>query len=258
MKPAVIVGVILIVLGAVALAYQGITYTSQEKVVDLGPLKVEAKKEKTIPLPPLLGAPAAGRRGGPGRGQRPEVASARLKARLQAGLHARPLVLQDREVHRVALIAADVHVLAQHALAHRAQPGDGLLRAHVAAVRLERDPDAAQALEAVARGTGTSTRCWPACASSRGQEGRADLDLPVGAAARRAGASSRSPAPVAFQTWAKTIDWPLGHQLARLPDEASASPRAWSAAARPDSGRPPRPASRRRDRARDAPRSARG
>ena len=56
MKPAVIVGVILIVLGAVSLAYQGITYTSQEKVVDLGPLKVEAKKEKTIPLPPLLGA----------------------------------------------------------------------------------------------------------------------------------------------------------------------------------------------------------
>ena len=56
MKPAVIVGVILIVLGAVALAYQGISYTTQEKVVDLGPLKVEAKKEKTIPLPPLLGA----------------------------------------------------------------------------------------------------------------------------------------------------------------------------------------------------------
>ena len=56
MKPAVIVGVILIVIGAVALAYQGITYSTQEKVVDLGPLKVEAKKEKTIPLPPLLGA----------------------------------------------------------------------------------------------------------------------------------------------------------------------------------------------------------
>jgi len=56
MKPAVIIGIILIVLGVVALVYQGITYTSQEKVVDLGPLKVEAKKEKTIPLPPLLGA----------------------------------------------------------------------------------------------------------------------------------------------------------------------------------------------------------
>ena len=56
MKPAVIVGVILIILGIVALAYQGITYTSKEKVVDIGPLKVEAQKEKTIPLPPVLGA----------------------------------------------------------------------------------------------------------------------------------------------------------------------------------------------------------
>lgn len=56
MKPAVVVGVILIILGIVALAYQGITYTTKEKVVDLGPLKVEAKQEKTIPLPPLLGA----------------------------------------------------------------------------------------------------------------------------------------------------------------------------------------------------------
>ncbi len=55
MKAVTIVGVILIVLGVVALAYQGITYTTSEKVVDLGPLKVEAKREKTIPLPPLLG-----------------------------------------------------------------------------------------------------------------------------------------------------------------------------------------------------------
>jgi uncharacterized membrane protein HdeD (DUF308 family) len=53
-----ILGVILIVLGIVALAYQGITYTTSEKVVDLGPLKVEAKKEKTIPLPPIVGAAA--------------------------------------------------------------------------------------------------------------------------------------------------------------------------------------------------------
>lgn len=55
MKPITIIGVILIVLGVVALAYQGITYTTSEKVVDLGPLKVEAKREKTIPLPPVLG-----------------------------------------------------------------------------------------------------------------------------------------------------------------------------------------------------------
>jgi uncharacterized membrane protein len=58
MKPLAIVGVILIVLGVVALAYQGITYTTKEKVVDLGPLKVEASKEHTIPLPPILGGVA--------------------------------------------------------------------------------------------------------------------------------------------------------------------------------------------------------
>jgi uncharacterized membrane protein HdeD (DUF308 family) len=58
MKPATVIGVILIVVGIVALAYQGITYTSRERVVDLGPLKVEAKREKTIPLPPLVGVTA--------------------------------------------------------------------------------------------------------------------------------------------------------------------------------------------------------
>ncbi len=58
MRPLAILGIILIALGAVALAYQGITYTTSEKVVDLGPLKVEAKKEKTIPLPPVLGGVA--------------------------------------------------------------------------------------------------------------------------------------------------------------------------------------------------------
>jgi uncharacterized membrane protein HdeD (DUF308 family) len=58
MKPLTIVGVILIVIGIVALAYQGITYTTSEKVVDLGPVKVEAKREKTIPLPPVAGAAA--------------------------------------------------------------------------------------------------------------------------------------------------------------------------------------------------------
>jgi hypothetical protein len=53
--PAMLIGVVLIVLGVIALAYQGITYTSREKVVDLGPLKVTAQKERTIPLPPILG-----------------------------------------------------------------------------------------------------------------------------------------------------------------------------------------------------------
>ena len=58
MKATTIVGIVLIVLGVFALAYQGITYTRTEKVVDLGPLKVEAQREKTIPLPPVLGGVA--------------------------------------------------------------------------------------------------------------------------------------------------------------------------------------------------------
>jgi hypothetical protein len=55
MKPATLIGIVLIILGVVAFAWQGITYTTTERVVDLGPLKVDAKKEKTIPLPPVLG-----------------------------------------------------------------------------------------------------------------------------------------------------------------------------------------------------------
>ena len=58
MKPLTIVGIVLIALGVIALAYQGITYTTKEKVIDIGPLKVEATKEKTIPLPPVLGGVA--------------------------------------------------------------------------------------------------------------------------------------------------------------------------------------------------------
>src|SRR5258708_11469316 len=58
MKPFALVGILLIVLGVVALAYQGITYTTNDKVVDLGPLKVEKKEEKTIPLPPIVGGVA--------------------------------------------------------------------------------------------------------------------------------------------------------------------------------------------------------
>ena len=56
MKPVTLVGVALIVLGVLALAYQGITYTTREKVIDLGPLKASVDKEKSIPLPPIVGA----------------------------------------------------------------------------------------------------------------------------------------------------------------------------------------------------------
>jgi hypothetical protein len=58
MKPIMLLGVVLIIIGVLALAYQGITYTTREKVLDLGPLKASVDKQKTIPLPPVLGAVA--------------------------------------------------------------------------------------------------------------------------------------------------------------------------------------------------------
>ena len=64
MKPISIAGIVLIVLGVVALAYQGITYTSRETVIDIGPLQATAERQKTLPLPPIVGGrrwPAAWR-----------------------------------------------------------------------------------------------------------------------------------------------------------------------------------------------------
>ena len=56
MRPKIIIAIILIALGIVAFAYQGITYTTREKVVDLGPIQMTAEKTKTLPLPPIVGA----------------------------------------------------------------------------------------------------------------------------------------------------------------------------------------------------------
>ena len=53
--PITLVGIALIVLGIVAFAYQGITYTSREKVIDIGPLQASVDTKKTLPLPPILG-----------------------------------------------------------------------------------------------------------------------------------------------------------------------------------------------------------
>jgi hypothetical protein len=55
MKTYTLIGIILIVIGIIALAYQGITYTTREKVVDIGPIQMTADKTKTIPLPPIVG-----------------------------------------------------------------------------------------------------------------------------------------------------------------------------------------------------------
>jgi len=51
-------GIVLIVLGIAALAYQGITYTSRETVIDIGPLTATADRERTFPLPPVVGGAA--------------------------------------------------------------------------------------------------------------------------------------------------------------------------------------------------------
>jgi len=56
MKTYTLLGVILIVVGVVAFAYQGITYTTREKVVDLGPVQMTADRSRTLPLPPIVGA----------------------------------------------------------------------------------------------------------------------------------------------------------------------------------------------------------
>ena len=55
MKPLVVTGIILILLGILALSYNRITYTTEEKIVEIGPLTATAEKEKSIPLPPILG-----------------------------------------------------------------------------------------------------------------------------------------------------------------------------------------------------------
>jgi hypothetical protein len=55
MKPIILIGIALIVFGLIALTYHGITYTTREKVLQVGPLEATKKTEKTIPLPPILG-----------------------------------------------------------------------------------------------------------------------------------------------------------------------------------------------------------
>ena len=58
MRPLTILGVAFIVLGVLALGYQGITYTTRETILDVGPIEATAERQKTIPLPPILGAAA--------------------------------------------------------------------------------------------------------------------------------------------------------------------------------------------------------
>ena len=56
MKPATIVGVVLIVLGVLGLALGGFSFTRKEKVLDLGPIEASADKKESVAIPPILGA----------------------------------------------------------------------------------------------------------------------------------------------------------------------------------------------------------
>ncbi len=55
MKAATLIGILLIVLGIISLAYQGITYTREKTVVDIGPIQATKQEKERIPLPPILG-----------------------------------------------------------------------------------------------------------------------------------------------------------------------------------------------------------
>jgi uncharacterized membrane protein HdeD (DUF308 family) len=55
MSGKMILGIALIVIGLVALAYQGLTYTTQKKVLDIGPIQATKEEHHTIPLPPIVG-----------------------------------------------------------------------------------------------------------------------------------------------------------------------------------------------------------
>jgi hypothetical protein len=58
MKLITVAGVVLIVLGVAAVVYGGITYTSRETILDIGPLQATAVEEKTLPVSPIAGLAA--------------------------------------------------------------------------------------------------------------------------------------------------------------------------------------------------------
>jgi uncharacterized membrane protein len=55
MKTGSLVGFLLVIAGVIALAYQGITYTTHKKILDVGPIQATKEEHKTIPLPPIVG-----------------------------------------------------------------------------------------------------------------------------------------------------------------------------------------------------------
>lgn len=55
MKKTLLIGIVLIVLGVISLGYEGISYMTQEEVVDIGPLELDVEKKETLPIPRVAG-----------------------------------------------------------------------------------------------------------------------------------------------------------------------------------------------------------
>ncbi|HKF41113.1 MAG TPA: hypothetical protein VKB21_08475 [Candidatus Acidoferrum sp.] len=53
-----VIALVLIVIGILALAYQGFSYTTRKRVLDVGPIQATREEHHTVPLPPVLGAMA--------------------------------------------------------------------------------------------------------------------------------------------------------------------------------------------------------
>jgi uncharacterized membrane protein len=54
-KTSMVLGIVLVVLGIVSFAYQGINYKTNKRVLDVGPIHADKTENHTIPLPPILG-----------------------------------------------------------------------------------------------------------------------------------------------------------------------------------------------------------
>jgi hypothetical protein len=55
MRPITWLGILLVILGTLALAYQGFNYTRQERVLDVGPIHATAERHERVSIPPVLG-----------------------------------------------------------------------------------------------------------------------------------------------------------------------------------------------------------
>ena len=55
MKPAAYIAIVLIIVGILSFAYQGVSYKTRDKTVDLGPLQITTEQTHTLPLPPIVG-----------------------------------------------------------------------------------------------------------------------------------------------------------------------------------------------------------